>query len=318
MPTISIHDNSPTQVDKPDKCAALVALPLDKEQFLQKLRSGEEGNFAKCFRSDGRAKLPDDTVAQLYERNIDLARSVLAEVRTLGVRVVTNARPEDLANLLPAYRVLTLFAHSRDARFLESDIVDLQLILGELEMPDSMLSKLISEFRRGCPSVRAPELGAPIYEAVDFLNRLLEPTDTNQPRREGTRRLGEITRRQSQWRERRLKLELALPGAFRRGASIEFSDGFRRLDDILQSLPPEYEGTLDLTCCNSTIFAEDIRRKYRKCLVLSNELPTSLEFRLAIYRQVIRRLSREPQSYEEAVYLIRTKVVGKGGHEKNE
>jgi len=305
MPRIAIQENSSAQFDKPDDCAVLVALPLNREQFLENLRSEAEGNFAKAFRSNGRATLPENTVAQLYQGIADLAQDVLKEVSAKGVKVIPCGSLKELGDLLLSHRVVTLFAHSRDARFLAPDIRDVSLLFDALEQPDSEFCKTVARLRSDRPAVAIPARGAPIPELVRFLNGLLEAPKPSPSDKPVTRKLGELTRDQLEWRERRRQLELALPQALCGGAGLEFQGAFQTLDDILHSLPAEYSGTFDLTCCNSTVFAEDVRRRYRKSLVMSNELPASFEYRMAVYRQVIRMLSRAKTSYEEAVFRIR-------------
>lgn len=304
MLKIAIQGNTPNQFDRPADCSVLVALPLSNEQFLENLRSAVEGNFAKAFRANGRQTLPETTVAQLYETIADFARDVLQEVSGRGVNVVPNGSMKQLGDLLLSHRVVTLFAHSRDAHFLESDIRSPGVVFNALEQLDSEFYKAVAQMRIGCPTQVIPQRGASTAEIVSFLNGLLEapkPSASDTP----TRRLGDITRSQLQWRERRKQLEFALPDAFCGGAGLEFQGSFQTLDCILQNLPSEYDGTLDFTSCNSTVFAEDVRRRYGKSLVMSNELPASFEYRLAVYRQVIRNLSRARTSYEEAVFWIR-------------
>ena len=305
MPRIVIQEKTPAQYDRPDECALLVALPLGKEQFLDDLRSAEEGNFAKAFRSNGRATLPEGTVAQLYQTIADLAQDVLNEVSARAVKVVPNGSMRELSDLLMSHRVVTLFAHSRDARFLQCDIRDLGSLFDTLEQHNSDFCKVVARLRSDCPALATPPRGSPIPEMVRFLNQLLEAPKASPSEKLIARKLGEITRNQLEWRERRRQLELALPHAFCGGAGLEFQGVFQPLDNILKSLPAEYDGTFDLTCCNSTVFAEAVRRKYRKSLIMSNELPASFEYRIAVYRQVIRSLSRARTSYEEAVFRIR-------------
>jgi hypothetical protein len=304
MPTIVIQANTAVQFHRPANCAVLVALPLSKEQFLENLRSDVEGNFAKAFRSNGRETLPESTVAELYETSANLARDVLKEVSGRGVKVVPNGSTTELCDLLLSHRVVTLFAHSRDARFLESDVRNVGLLFDALGQRDSEFYKIVVRFGVGCPTAIPPR-GSSVMVIVRFLNRLLEAPTTRSSDSPIMHKLGDITRDQLQWRKRREQLECALPHAFRSGAGLEFQGAFQRLDHILQSLPREYDGTFDLTCCNSTVFAEDVRRRYRRSLVMSNELPASFEYRMAVYRQVMRILSRTKTSYEEAVFRIR-------------
>jgi hypothetical protein len=114
-----------------------------------------------------------------------------------------------------------------------------------------------------------------------------------------------MTRKHLNWSRRRKALQDSLPQGFRGGNAIEFSEGFVSANEVLNAIPASFDGKLDLTSCNSTFFAEDVRRKCKSVLVIANEDSTSLDLRLAIYRQVIRRLSRRSEPYESALYRIR-------------
>jgi hypothetical protein len=211
MPTIKIREGDSSQIDRLDKCAVLIALPLDMEHFVQSLRCGQEGTFAKAFQAAGRSNLPERTVAQLFQTTADLVQDVLEEATRLGVRVLRNASLQEFADLVSSHTVVTLVAHSRDARFFESDVTDLDAVFDALESRDSQFSKVVAELLMGSTDATLPQRGKSICEMVTFLNTLI--TSREQLRNE--RKLGEITRKQLEWRKCRSKLESALPQAFR-------------------------------------------------------------------------------------------------------
>jgi len=288
--------------DSPSDCQLLIALPLDREDFCDRLRKGPHGNFANSFRDDGRSSLPDQGVYLIYERYVQLADRIVEEVAESGVAVVHKARLSDLALSVTRHRVTTLVAHSRDARFQESDIADRELLLDALTNPGSQLSKVIEESRpSGHP---APPRSADRREIAAYLNDAL---DGQAP--EADEGLGKMTRRHLGWSERRSRFEAALPEGFQGGGAIEFFDGFASLQSVLNGIPTSFAGKLDLTSCHSTVLAEGIRRKCKSCLLMANEQATSVDLRFAIYRQVIHRLRRKAQPYEDALYTVRRELL---------
>lgn len=293
--------------DSPSDCCLVVALPLEQEEFLRQLNDGPEGNFTKSFREFGRSKLSSQGVYFAYERFADLAKDVIRNVSNLGVTVVRSARLSDFASAVADFRVTTLFAHSRDARFLASDIVDAPLLAQELTRPDSAVRKVADDLSKINGRTEQFPKTSQNAEMVLYLNQLIAPAGSAAGA--ASPRIGATTREQLGWCTRRRLIDDSLPGAFQGGASIEFSDGFQTLESILAVIPGIFSGKLDLTSCNSTVFAEEVRRKCRECLLMTNEESASLDFRLAIYRQVIRRLSRRPQPYEDALFVLRKELL---------
>ena len=120
---------------------------------------------------------------------------------------------------------------------------------------------------------------------------------------------GESAAKQRKWYVRRREVEQQLGPAVTGGAAIEFTCGLCPIPDILAGVSPEFAGVLDLTVCQSVLFAEEVRAKCRHCLVLSSANLTSLDFRLALYAQTIEVLARDPQPFEDAVTKIRRSLI---------
>jgi|HubBroStandDraft_2_1064218.scaffolds.fasta_scaffold03542_7 hypothetical protein len=304
-PKIEILSETIEAPDKPSDCALVVALPLEQHRFLRQLEEGPDENFARSFRGSEQSKLTDQAVYRVYEKFAILAIDVIQNAEKMGVTVVRNGSLGDFASMLRTHRVTTIVAHSRDAHFCESDIVDPELVLDELFRSDSAINRMIQQLG-GSTSVE-PKLRriSNKGEIVTYLNKIVD--DVRETKEEN--RVGETTRRQCIWSRRRLALHGSLPKGFRGGNAIEFSDGFVSLHRILETIPATFAGKLDLTSCNSTVFAEDVRRKCKSVLVMANEESTSLDLRLAIYRQVIRRLSQRSEPYEDALHRVRKELL---------
>jgi hypothetical protein len=120
---------------------------------------------------------------------------------------------------------------------------------------------------------------------------------------------GGLSALQFRWYERRAIVEASMPGAFRGGAAVEFAGGFRTIEEIAGAISPSYAGTLDLTICQSVLLGETIRRKCGKCLVLTSAETTSMDFRFAVYHQVIEILARSSRPFEDVVIDVRKTLV---------
>ena len=45
---------------------------------------------------------------------------------------------------------------------------------------------------------------------------------------------------------------------------MEFADGLAPIERVVSSIPEAFDGVLDLTVCNSTVLAEEVRRRCRR------------------------------------------------------
>jgi hypothetical protein len=301
-PVIEILNESIGPPDSPSDCALAIALPLEREAFQRQLEEGPDGNFARSVRGPERLRLTNQAVYVMYEKYAMLANRVIQDAESLGVTVATNARLSHLATMLRTHRVTTIIAHSRDAHFSESDITAPTLIAAELRRDSSAIRRTINELSGPEPD----NLGEGKTGLVEYLNRIVDGIHEDGSA-EG--RAGQLTRTHLTWSRRRTALQHSLPTAFEGGNAIEFSDGFVPIGTIVDTIPPTFQGKLDLTSCNSTVFAEAVRKKCKSVLVIANEDSTSLDLRLAIYRQVIRRLSRRSEPYEDALYQVRKELL---------
>lgn len=86
--------------------------------------------------------------------------------------------------------------------------------------------------------------------------------------------------------------------------AIEYADGPRSLHEVVEALPADFAGVVDLTVCNSTRAIAAIKRARPRCSVLANRDATRLDLRLAMYRQVLRLVDRERTCYLEAAHRV--------------
>jgi hypothetical protein len=93
---------------------------------------------------------------------------------------------------------------------------------------------------------------------------------------------------------------------------FEFRDGLARLERLIDRLPLDYAGVLDLTVCYSAEAIAPFKRARPGCTVLANKKPANLAVRLAMYRQIVKILSVERTTYVEAamrVHLAALEVI---------
>ena len=84
---------------------------------------------------------------------------------------------------------------------------------------------------------------------------------------------------------------------------IEFFDGLYSSTDIINKIPIDYKGILDLTICNSTLLQNELKRK-RTNIVIANKQPATLEFRLILYKNVINSMN-----YTDALTELRISLL---------
>lgn len=277
----------------PRDCVLLIAAPLDRDRFFADLERRDK-EFARNFQRQF-AALNDAALWRAYEPYASVAKEVGTRVSELGVRVIENVTLADFRDSLTAYEVTTLVGHWRSARFREDDIVNAAAVRA-----------YIQNHGVGC---EGPEW--------DCLNQLLDSISTED---EGNPRgsPGYAVEQQYAWQQARSQIEKDLAGAVRGGAAVEFGDGFHGIHEIVDGIPAEYAGTLDLTVCQSVMLGEEVKRKCRRSLVLTSAGPTTMDYRFALYGQVIEVLAVRPLPFEDATVAVRKSLIGKYGRKKKQ
>ena len=277
----------------PRDCTLLVAIPLDRETFLADL-TRQDKDFAKTY-ADETPNLNDLALWERYEPYAEITRYVCASVRRRGVTVVERATFADFCAALSSnQKVITLVAHWRSARFRAEDIQcpdQVREYLGNIAAAAGLdVSSLFSDIRNR-------------KKLADTLNLLLDwPNDKFENALPDSS--GESAGRQYKWHTARLALEHRLGAAVKGGASVEFYEGFKTITDILAGFSPDFTGLLDLSVCQSVLLGEEVKRRYRNCMVTVFAINTRLDVRLAMYEALIELLARAPQPFETALFKM--------------
>ena len=275
---------------RPTDCALLVAVPVTREEFGADLARGTD--FTRLFRQ-GREGIRDGALWDFYRPYADLALRVADGAAGLGVRVFYRCTRAAFQRALEESPVVTVVAHWRGAAYRDADILD----------PAAARA-------RAAPLLSARN-GRSCGESVAaLLNGLLDAAlGQSGPAPGGSAAAAALAvRAQYALWEARRALDAVLGAAVAGGPAVEFADGPASIQEMAGAVAPGFAGTLDLTICNSVLLAEEIRRKCRAGVVLSNAFPASLDVRLALYAQAVKLLARRRLSYMDAITRLRRQM----------
>ena len=91
---------------------------------------------------------------------------------------------------------------------------------------------------------------------------------------------------------------------------IELADGIYSTNEFIDVIPTNAGCMLDLTVCNSTILADEIKKHFRKIIVFGFEAPISIETNLLIYKYIIQVMyNDEKLNYLDAFSLVKTQII---------
>jgi hypothetical protein len=276
---------------RPTDCALVVTVPLLRSEFMSDYTAGTD--FLEHFVRPQRSR-DLDVLWAIYEASAAPAAASIDRAARRGVTVRRRAALADFARCLEQFAVVTLVAHWRSSLFRASDILD----------PGAV--------RRLLPEALPRERDGPGIEGlVAALNRRLRdgPVVGAPVVSDDSRGAALATRHQyALWQARR-ELEPLLGSAIRSGGpAVEFVDGLASVDRVVSAVPQSFEGVLDLTVCNSTLLAEEIRRRRRGGLIIANAFPATLDIRMEFYNAVVDVMQRRQVSYQDAVFAVRQKV----------
>jgi hypothetical protein len=299
---------------KPHECVLALAIPLTRARFLADLRVDAAKDFAKRFAEPYKdLRVTDEYRWEKYEPYIQVVEKCCSEVDKLGAAVRRDVRRADLTTLCREYRVVTLVTHNRRAEIAPDDILDARGLLDTLRHPQTDVQALL----RAAFAERAEEL---LYE--DYVSQLT----TEELRAVVALVVNEIVNAAQALYDKppasarsdvsqsmsvtptgltRLTCELEFPEQIRPALAIEFADRLCAVGELLDAIPLDFNGTLDLTVCNSVMPAGPIMRWRENCLVVSNRYQLDLEVALTFYGQALIELKAKPQSFAAAITKVR-------------
>jgi hypothetical protein len=277
---------------RPADCALVVAVPLERAEFMSDMRVGTD--FLDQFRMQQRTRTLD-ILWSLYAASVAAASVTIARAKRRGVMVCTRSALTDFARCMEKYQVVTLVAHWRSARFRANEIVD-----------PAAVRRLMLDGHATAESSTQPTAA----EMAEALNHWLERQGAHVagPRDDSGAAAAETRRQYALW-DARLEVQLRLGAAIRAGGpSVEFVEGGVDVDDVVAAVPIGFSGVLDLTVCNSTLLAEEVRRRCRSGLVIANAFPATLHIRMELYDAAMRLVQHQRVSYQDAVFMVRSSL----------
>ncbi len=89
------------------------------------------------------------------------------------------------------------------------------------------------------------------------------------------------------------------------GLAIEFADGLAPIDRVVASVPPAFDGVLDLTICNARPVAREIQRRCPRAQIIDNAFPARLDIGLEFYNATMDLVQRRQMRYQDAIMGVR-------------
>jgi hypothetical protein len=299
----------------PCNCALAFTMPMTRDDFLRDLQPGSKNDFIKRFARQKGTGLRPDVLWESYKREVDLALSVADEVTRIGVKTVFNLKLQEFGPLLAGSDVLTLVAHWRPPLIERDDLVDVSSLIFKLKESDGEMESFVRA--RLSPELKARlandnDMASPselfIKLLLKDLNRLLVEETLYREPEQADSGIELQHRPEHRMHLNREVLENCFKGELRGGSRLEFYDGLYSINEIIEQIPFAYSGLLDLTVCNSILLGEAIKRQRPRCLMLVNQKPATLDFRLIFYKYVMKELDRQNNAYLDVVMRLRKHI----------
>jgi hypothetical protein len=300
---------------KPHQCALALAIPLNRNDFFAGLDFNTQKDFIKSLARRNSALTEDALWETVYARTIKTVTSVAQAVSAQGVTVITNVTLSNVRELFEQFQVVTLVAHWRSAQFHLADFLNPKQLIQTLIQPstpsiEAFVRTLPQSWISNIRKLEANDDNISILSktlAKDF-NTFLESLKLHPdlvPNQTGQTTVYDID---YQKYLNRLVIDRVFESLISPGNQIEFFDQLHSIDNFVTAIPQNYSGLIDFTVCNSVLIGNVIKRQ-RHCIVIVNKEPTTLEFRMVIYKGIIELLSRLDIDYMNAAAIIHNQIL---------
>jgi len=306
----------------PHDCALVVGIPIDRRTFMEDLRSPDAYDFAASVKEKFRV-VDDRDAWRCFEAMARNVRRTCRTVRCYGVTVRARGGLADLADLTSRFPVVTVLTHCRFPPVCPGDITSPIELLGALQEPRGRVEvALRDEIHRRRPDLLSSSIADRSTDEVlrtTFAEVIRVIVDEAHAWYE--RNPAEVARSISteadpfpMVRLTRVALEQAFPNAIRPGRAIEFRGGMSTVGQVVDAIPPEFEGLIDLTVCTSAVFGPVLKWRLgprpRRPLVVVNRHLADLEVRIAQYKLIIGELARQPEPYTRILTMVHREFRG--------
>jgi hypothetical protein len=300
----------------PTRCALAVGVPRTFDEFSADLADPGRWDFAASVV----ALLPRTARTavegwELYEPYARVFDRVVREVTRLGVTVVPAANPGTLTRLLREFPVVTLATHFRMAGVTPDDVRDPVRLADALREPadlvqaglrahcaehdPGLLDTADSAPAAGLRERLAAALDAVVKAAHDqYLGSPGEPGPAAAPRPAPPDRLTRVAFEESLG-----------PAVLREAPAVEFRDGLFTARAVVDAVPEDFAGVLDLGLCNSVILAGAVRRRRDRMRAVAGRWLLDSFVPFSRYTLVIQELALRPEPYLDALARVSAAVA---------
>lgn len=317
---MSIDEGEGDEPVRASQCAFAVVVPLTWADFVSDLELDGESNFARSY-------LPSVRSAHVkwksYEPTAAAIRRLIGEAERLGATVTRRAHVGHFASLLRDHRVVTLVTHTWLFRpVTAAEIQGAAGLFDLLDRPSNALREALRDrLSSPAPAGVKPEAWEPLRArltscktgdladerpiAADMASALTSLLLEAQACF-GRKRLRPVPEldpiRLLPWT--RPVLEAELSGHLKPAKTIEFAGGMITIPDLLAAVPPEYDGVIDLSTCNSLFLAEPIKQASPRATVVWNRMLARLLPCVQRYIFILRELEKGPSSYVDTFLRV--------------
>jgi hypothetical protein len=282
------------EVVHPSECSFLIAVPINREDFLSDLHDVQKDFIRSHYLH---LTLNDDAKWYAYKPTADDVSALIDRLQGLGVKVVPRTTKRDLIVALQTSKVIILFAHWRSGLLRVEEIqwgrLDVSLLPESLKLQESLIGEQTSTTDKKIWTQKLNDL---------LLTKQLcsHPWFGNGPNQIPASREHRLYLN-------RIVLDKALPGVFGPNTSVEFGDRLVGLEAIKHSFQSSFRETIDLSVCNSILLAELIKAQAPDCLVVATRLPASLDYRVTFYGSLF-KLLRPGRPYIRTIEKLRSEI----------
>ncbi len=320
----------------PTDCALVVGVPMTKADFLGTLAEPDRWDLAASQLAEFPRHTPAIHVWERFDREVASAvRTACSMAEKAGVTVSRWASLSDLTAILNRPRetrpkVVTLVSHWISADLTHDDILHPKEIQDQLYSPDPR-HPIVDALRHQlqvCHGSDGSIEGLTVRQLTDDLVGIVKaahsqirdpssvPSNTTWLSRLRDRLLGRpythpTPRHANTNPVTRAALERAFPLAIRPATAIEFRDGLWTVDDLIAAIPAEFDGTIDLGYCNTTLVGQAVKERARASTVMMRRFRILYTTWAALYPVVIATLEKSrhagwPMSYSQAIRAVWT------------
>ncbi|MBP6892866.1 MAG: hypothetical protein KBC94_00455 [Pseudacidovorax sp.] len=259
--------------DSPEKVALVIGIPISIEECALRLRSPVPWEYGERTRERDRAQL--GKFSALYEVVGEAAADLFATASAAKATIYRCATFADLKAALSSHDAVIVLAHWRG-----SSVSSLDLLPGWNDRFQALL-KWSGPRSDAFRSVRDGWSGSSAESFCESLNRAINGGAFRACFPSGAAQL-DMSPLLGAAMSRDI-VDQAFDPHLRKGNALELFDGMWSGQAIVGAIPRDFRGTLDLSCCTSSVLATNLRVAYGDALtVISNDesIPPDYQMRV--------------------------------------